>query len=120
MTKKEMYNVIADVFATVDRPETEDILAMVAKEIEALDRKSVKAKEKAAEKKAAGDALKDTIENMLYDEPMTIAEILEQIGDATLTPAKISARMSQLVKAGKAERQVVKVEGRKLTGEVRV
>lgn len=119
MTKKEMYNVIADVFATVERPEKEDILAMVAKEIESLDRKSVKAREKAAEKKAAGDALRDTIEGMLNDEPMTIADILDQLGDENLTPAKVTARMTQLVKADKAVRHTVKVEGRKLTAYTR-
>lgn len=120
MTKKEKFDVIANVFATVD-VDTEvrdEILAFCENEVAALDRRNAKAKETAAKKRTESDALKDTIEGMLSEEPITVNDILDRLGDETLTPAKIVARMTQLVKVGKANKTNVKVDGRKLVGYV--
>lgn len=115
MTKREMYDVIGSVFATTDREDKDEILAFVEKEKAALDRKNEKAKERAAEKRAAGDELRERVKGVLGSEPMTIGEILDALGDESLTSAKITARTRQLVAAGAIEKQMVKVEGRKLT-----
>jgi len=117
MTKREMYDVIESVFSTVaaDKEGAADILTMVAKERTALDRKNEKAKERAAEKRAAGDELRAAVKGVLGSEPMTIGEIITELGDESLTPAKITARTRQLVAAGEIEKCMVKVEGRKLT-----
>ena len=115
MTKREMYDVIANVFATVDNENKDDILAFCEKEKAALDHKNEAAKKRAAEKRAAGDALRAAVYNVLGDEPMTVNDILVALGDENLTPAKVTARTRQLVAAGEIERTMVKVEGRKLT-----
>lgn len=120
MTKKEKFEVIANVFNTaelaIDADVVTEIVEFVQSEIEALDRKAVKAKETSAKKRAEGDALRDTIEGMLGEEALTVNDILERLDDDTLTSAKVVARMTQLVKAGKAAKETVKVEGRKLVG----
>ena len=117
MTKREVFDVIANVFATVDIDEEvrESVLTTMAKEIESLDRKNAKARERSAARKAEGDALYMAIEGILTDEPKTINDILAELGDDTLTPAKITARMRKLKDENKIEKSIVKVDGRKLT-----
>lgn len=119
MTKREMYDVIATVFAATDREDREEIMAFVEKEKAALDRKNEKAKERAAEKRAAGDALKARIEELLNDEPITVNGIIVALGDEDLTPAKITARTRQLVAEGIALKEQVKIDNRKLMAYTR-
>lgn len=119
MTKKEKFEAIGSVFATIDHECKDEILEFVQTEIEALDRKAEKAKATSAKKRAEGDSLRDTIEGILGEDPKTVGEILDELGDDTLTSAKVVARMTQLVKAGKATKETVKVEGRKLVGYVK-
>lgn len=116
MTNREIYDVIDTVFATVDREDKNDVLAWVEKQRAALDRKNEKAKERAANKRTEGDALRGRIEGLLTETPMTINEILMSLDEDDLTPAKISSRMTQLIKAGKASKEKVKVDGRTLMG----
>lgn len=122
MTKREVFDVIANVFATVDVDEEvrESVLTTMAKEIESLDRKNAKARERSAARKAEGDALCMAIEGVLTDEPKTINDILAELGDDTLTPAKITARMRKLKDENKIEKSIVKVDGRKLTAYAKV
>ena len=119
MTNREIYDVIANVFATVDVAEKEDVLAFVVKQKEALDHKNEMARKRAAKKREAGDAMKEQILGMLTEEPMTINDILAEIGDETVTSAKVVARVSQLVRDNAAEKCVVKRDGRKLVGYVK-
>ena len=116
MTKKEMYGVIADVFATIDREDKEDILEMVRKEVAALDRKTASARKKASEKKAAGDELRERISGVIGEEPITVEGIIEALGEDGLTPAKVTARTKQLIDLGIVEKKAVKVGDRKLMG----
>ena len=119
MTKREVYEVIGNVFANIENENKADVLEFIEKEIAALDRKNAKAKERAAMKKEEGDALRGAIENLLTDEPKTVNDILAEIGDETLTPAKVVSRVSQLVRAEKAAKEIIKVENRKLTAYVK-
>ena len=81
------------------------------KEIAALDRKAETAKAKAAEKKAAGDALRERVYEVLGSEPMTIAEITEAIGDEEVSTNKVAYRLNALVELGMAEKNDAKVSG---------
>ena len=119
MTNREKFDVIGKVFENYDGVEREEILEFVEKQIAALDHKNAKAKERAAEKRAAGDELRERIFDIMNDEPITVDGILTALGDEELTPAKITARTRQLVQAGMVEKMPVKVEGRKLVGYVR-
>ena len=114
MTKREAYEVISSVFSGIDHESKEDVLNLCEKEIAALDHKNEMAKKRAAEKRAQGDALRATIEGLLSDEPKTVNDILAELNDDSITPAKVVSRMTQLVKAEKANKETVKADGRKL------
>lgn len=119
MTKREMYEVIANVFATVDVENRDEVIDFTKKEIAALDRKNETAKKRAAEKKAAGDELRARVEAVIGEEPITVNGILEALGEDDLTPAKVTARTRQLVAAGIITKEMVKVGDRKLTAYVK-
>ena len=122
MTNREKFDIIGQVFANVadvDANVRDEILEFVEKQVAALDTKNAKAKERAAERRADGDALRGAIEGLLTDEPKTVNDILGELGDDTITPAKVVARMTQLVKADKAAKETVKIEGRKLVGYIK-
>jgi hypothetical protein len=106
---------IGEVEVSVD-----DIVNYAEKTIEQLDAKAVKAKETAAKKKAEGDDLLAVVKDALTDEYRTGAEILADIaagGWADVTQAKVTARLTKLVKAGEAHKTDVKTaDGRKVKG----
>lgn len=95
---------------------SEDIMNYVNTTIEQLTAKNEKARERAAEKKAEGDALRDAVAAVLTDEYQTIAEIAEQVDGEDVTSSKVMARLTQLCKAGLAHKEYVKKDGRKLMG----
>lgn len=91
-----------------------DIESYVDVTLKQLAAKAEKAKETAAKKRAEGDALRDAVEAVLTDEFQTTADIFAQIEGEDLTSAKVSARLTQLVKAGAAVKEQVKTGDRKL------
>lgn len=91
----------------------ETIVAYCENELALLAGKKEKAAARAAAKKEAGDELRAVIETILTNatEPMTREDILECIENADeleLTPAKVGARVSQLVQLNKAHKVTVK------------
>lgn len=90
------------------------IVEFCDKQIASIAAKAEKAKVRAAEKRAAGDELRDVVEQILANatEPMTREMILASIDDpdGELTPAKVGNRASELVKFGKAHKVNVKTE----------
>lgn len=122
-TKRNAYEVIEKVFNGGEIEFKDEVLEIVAKEIAALDHKNAKAKERAAEKREQNDAIREVIANMLTEEPMVIADILNTLNaneaEKVFTPSMVVARMTQLVKAGKAEKVQVKAGDRKLVGYIK-
>ena len=126
MTKKDYFNAVISLLDYVpfdnidaDLPPQEDIIKFCKNEIDLLAKKSAKAKDKAAEKKAKMDDLTVAILNFLdgCDEPATINTIVAAVGDAfpDITNAKVSSRLSPLVKAGtltKTEITVAREKGK--------
>lgn len=116
-TNKDRYTAI---IAALTGVETEiaidELVEFCQKQIDALDRKSVKAKEKADARKEALDELTDTIYDILTDEPMTIGQILEILDNDELTNAKVSNRCSKLAKAGRAVKSEVTIPADKEAG----
>ena len=109
ITKAMVLDMILEVMA-----DNSDVVDYCNKEKEALANKAAKAKERAAEKKAAGDELRAVIETILKEatEPMTREMVLGCIEDpeGELTVAKVGARITQLVQLGLVSKTSVKTE----------
>ena len=98
-----------------DAVSADDVINYVDATITQLDNKAAKAKEKAAEKKIEGDALRAAIESLLTNDFQTIDAIAAAIKDPDVTKSKVTARLTQLVKAGLAHKSQIKTEdGRKI------
>ena len=99
-----------------------DSLAQFAEnEIALLDKKAVKAKEIAAKKKTESDELMDAVYDALSDDEFeSIADIAARVEGDEVTIAKVSYRLTQLVKAGKAIKDDIKIEKRTVKGYKRV
>ena len=87
------------------------VIAFCGNEIALLDKKAEKAKENAAKKKAEGDELTDAVLSALNEDFATIAEITSWIEGEDVTQAKVSYRLTQLCKTGKAVKEQITVDG---------
>ena len=94
----------------------DDVIAYVDKTIAQMDAKAAKAKEYGAKKRAEGDALYTAVIEAVVAEPRTIDYITEEVKDAVedVTRAKVIARLTKAVKEGKAFKDQIKVEGKKV------
>ena len=134
MTKRNVYEALINyatsgVMAYDGNEVTAEALAAFAEnEIALLDKKAAKAKERAATKKAEGDELTDAVRAAMSTETFEpIAEIAARIEGEDVTVAKVTYRLTQLVKNGEAEKTELtipategskarKVQGYKLIG----
>jgi len=98
----------------------EDIFDYVNKTVEQLENRNVKARER---KSKADDTIKAIVAGVLTDENQTLAQLVAAIpaevedgkGKAVeVTPAKVVARLTALVKDGVAVKEEVKADGRKI------
>jgi hypothetical protein len=80
-------------------------------EIELLNKKAAKAKERGAKKKEENDELTDAVYAVLGDDYMTIADVAAAIEGDDVTASKITYRLNKLVTTGLAEKTDVKVGG---------
>lgn len=118
MTKKDYYKKILQHFGD-DCPESEMIRNFLENEIMLLDRKTESAKLKALEAKEKGDELREQIYDILPNQEedfIPVSRIKEILNNDTITSQKISARLTQLFKLGKIEKQEISFEGQKRTG----
>lgn len=114
ITKKEYYAMLKDIVRGDSNSEMTnsqyELIKFIDKQIEAIETKAEKAKEKAAEKKANGDELREVVQSVLTDEYQTIDVIVSQIEGEDITKAKITARLTSLVKAGLATKSDLRNE----------
>ena len=119
ITKKEILETIGNFFENYEGEIAGDvtkeaIINYVTTTIGQLDAKAVKAKERAEKVKAEGDEIRAAIEAVLTNEFKTTADIIAEVGIEDLSPGKVAARMSQLIKASKATKTDVKVGDKKV------
>ena len=115
VTKKENYEMLMEIVENSNSEMKVELVDFITKQIESIDAKAAKAKEKAAEKRAEGDELRAAVKAVLTEELQTAETILSQIEGEELTKAKIVARLTQLVKNGEASKEEVKTEeGKKI------
>ena len=90
----------------------EALTAFAENEIALLDKKAVKAKERAATKKAEGDELTDAVRAaMSAEEFEPIADIAARIEGEDVTVAKVQYRLKTLVDNGIAVKEQITVPG---------
>ena len=115
MTKKEMFGLLLELLETAEVAEREELKNFVAHEIEMIENKAEKAK--TYKRKKPADVLKEQIYTKLdVLEFRTIHDIVSDFNDADITAAKVSARLTSLVKEGVAIKEEIKIENRKLMG----
>lgn len=122
MTKREKFEMIIAEFTKAEL--TEDTAMLVDfcnAEIEALDRKAEKARERKAAKAEKEDSLMEDIVAFLNDvdagEYTTIPAIIDGLGDDSLTPSKITPRLTRLIENGLVDKKsVTTADKRKLNG----
>ena len=114
ITKRDRYTALIAILKSAEVVDT-DLVEFCENEIALLDKKAAKAKETAAAKKTEVDPLTEAIKGALAtladDVYATTPEVtaMVSVGDEDITNAKVSYRLSQLVKAGDAESTDVKV-----------
>lgn len=120
ITKRENLGTLLDI---VDKIEAEGIVfenedmtcdtlrEFINHEIELLDNKTAAAAKRAQAKREDGDALRAHILDLMSTEDfMTIKEIVKAIGDEDVSDQMVTARLTQAVRAGLAEKEVKSVE----------
>ncbi len=107
ITKKEMFNTIKALLA-----DNTAVVNFCDNEISLLEKKAAKAKEAAAKKRAEGDELTDVVFSAVSTEEFEpIAAIAAKIEGPDVTVAKVTYRLTQLVKAGKVEKTEMTIPG---------
>ena len=121
ITKKQMFEGMVAYFEGADTELTEkQFIEFCIAQIEDLDKKAAKAKERAAKKKAEGDVLTDLVYSVMTEEFQTGADIAAAVlaqlpEDTDVTASKVTARITKLVNADAVvkEQVTVEVEGKK-------
>lgn len=90
------------------------VLDYVDTTIAQIDTKAAKAKERAAGKKAEGDALREEVLSHVTAEWQTADAITALVANEDITKAKVVARLTQLFKAGVVEKEPQKIGDTKL------
>lgn len=115
MTKKEMFGLLLGLLETAEVAERDELKNFVAHEIEMIENKAEKAK--TYKRKKTADVLKEQIYTKLdVLEFRTIHDIVSDFDNADITAAKVSARLTSLVKEGVVIKEEIKIENRKLMG----
>ena len=120
ITKKTHYNVISAILdyaenqgAAIDAEGVtyDSIREFIAHEVELLDNKAAAAAKRAADKRQAGDELREKVFSVLStDEFMTINQIVNALGDPDISAQMVTARLTQL-----ASPEVARVEKNSVT-----
>jgi hypothetical protein len=113
ITKREMFEAIIEAAKGAEFKFTaEYVITFAENEIALLDKKATKAKERAATKRAEGDDLTAAVRAAMSTEDFEpISEIAARIEGEDVTVAKVTYRLTQLVKNGEAEKQELTVPG---------
>lgn len=115
MTKAMWFEEIKAVVEASDYERKDEAVEFIDKQLELIASKAEKARERAAKTKAEGDELREAVRAVLTDEFQTIDDIVAQVVEEGVTKAKVTARLTQLVKAEMAEKDQIKADdGRKV------
>lgn len=110
VTKKDYFTKVIELlngaldFGFDPDEDVDAVIAFCEKEIAALEKRSAKAKETAAAKKAESDPLTEAVAAILPADFTGVDDIVALMNDPEITRGKVQYRLTQLVKAGTAEK----------------
>ena len=113
LTKKDYFEMIKGIVEESNVENKNELNYFLDAQIESINNKAEKAKERAATKKAEGDELRETVKSVLTNDFQTAEEITSKINDEEISKAKVIARLTQLVKLGEAVKESTKTEDNK-------
>ena len=109
-TKREYFEAIIEAMETCEiKLDPKAVAEFCRHEIELIDNKNAKAKERAATKAKEADVLEAKVAEALTDELTSIADIAAKIGDEEATVSKVSYRLNSLVKKGAARKDEITI-----------
>lgn len=121
ITKRNVYEALINLVETGELAYTTDegsvtvtgdeLKAFAENEIALLDKKAVKAKERAAAKKTEADELTEAVFAALTEEFEIIKDIKARLGMEDVSEQKISYRLRKLAEAGRAEKGELTIPG---------
>ena len=122
-TKKEMFEQVKAILLNSPSMIPTEVIDFLDTEIASLDKKAAAAKASRDKKKAEADELTEQVFACLNSASfMTIPQIMKQFADnEDISSAKVTARLTKLVNAGKVEKDIINVamegeKAKKLTG----
>ena len=115
MTKAMYFAEVKAIVEASGAENTAELVEFLDHQVELLTSKAEKAKARQAAKKTEGDELRAVVESILTEEAQTIDAIAAQIEGEDVTRAKVTARLTQLVKAGVAVKETMTEDKRKIT-----
>lgn len=113
ITKAEKLQMIKAIVEASDAEEKVMLVETIDTILAQDANKAAKAKERAAAKRAEGDALRATVQGVLTEEFQSAQAITDAIGDEEVTKAKVIARLKQLVDSGVAVKEEQKIGDKK-------
>lgn len=115
ITKAERFAELKAVVEASGVENAAELVEFIDAQVETLAKRAEKAAERRAAKKAEGDELRAQVLGVLTDEAQSAQAIVDAIGDPEVTKAKVIARLTQLINAGDAVKEVTKVDSNKVT-----
>lgn len=112
-TKAMFFADLKDIVMESEVEGKDEYIEFLDKQIDLLAARAEKAQAKAAEAKEKSDELTEAIASVLTDEFQTVDQIVEAFDDEAVTRNKVTARLAKLVKAERAEKESIKVDGNK-------
>lgn len=96
-----------------DKDKMTDYFEYIDREIAALNKKKANSLAKEVERQREIRDFAKTILDLIkeHDDFVTIADLLDEINDKTLTSQKVAARMAALIKEGIIEKKTIKKNG---------
>lgn len=121
ITKTMYFMQIRDILDELnDSGANDELIEFVNKQIEQIENKALKAKERAEKVKAEGDALRELVKSYLTEEYVTADEITSAINDPEVTKAKVVNRLSALIKLNFVEKATLKDESNRKVVHYRI
>ena len=113
ITKKEKYLALVELLKSVEADKM--FIELCENEIAAIDKKSNKAKERAAEKRAEVDELYNKVEAVVRDaeDALSINDIVLAVGEDA-TAAKVVNRLKKMVDADLVEKTITTEDKRRI------